>query len=110
MPASTTPTTIATFAPYSHSLHTQEFVMIPNPRYMKSGYQPLFPPQSSPPLGGEARTSPVPGSTPSPISSQPGSYGTHTFLSTPSQDSMNQHVEFKFDGKSWYVISNLNLL
>ena len=32
--ASTIPTTATTFTPPSHPPHTQEFVMIPNPRYM----------------------------------------------------------------------------
>ena len=55
--------------------------MIPNPGYVELGSQPSFTPQPSPSPpshpGGEARTSPVPGSTAthSPSPSQPGSQG-----------------------------------
>ena len=79
VPAFTTPTTATTSTPPGHPSHAQEFVMIPNHGYVKSGLQPSFftqpslpPPQ---PLGGEACTSPIPGSTPSSTPSQPGSQG-----------------------------------
>ena len=106
-PVSTTPTTATTSTPPGHPPHTQEFVMIPNPRYVESGPQPSFPSQPSPPSRSEARTLSVPGSTPSFTPSQLSSQGGQASLSTPSQGSMNQCMEFRYDGKS--LVSNFKL-
>ena len=62
--------------PHGHPLHSREFVMILNSRYVELGSQPSFPPHPSPPLplppGHETRTSPsAPSSTPSFTLSQP---------------------------------------
>ena len=104
-PASTTPTIATTSTPPSHCLYIQEFVMIPNFGYLEPRPQPSFPPQPSPswspPLGGEARTSSVPNSTPSSTPSQLGSKGVQASSCTSSQGSTTQHVELRYNGKSW---------
>ena len=87
-PASTTSTAATTSTTSSHSPHTQKFVMISNPKYVESRPQPSFPPQPSLPpslpLGGEACTSLVPDSTPSPTPRQPGLQSAQASSSTPS--------------------------
>ena len=69
-PMSTTPTIATTSTPLGHLLHTQEFIMITNLGYVKPRSLLSFPTQPSPfpppPPGGEARTSPIPSSTPTP--------------------------------------------
>ena len=74
---STAPESTIASTPPGHPLHGQEFIMIPNPRYMELGSQLSLPPQSTPqptlsphpPAGGEGHTSPIPGSIPSPTTS-----------------------------------------
>ena len=44
-PISATPITATTSTPPSCPPQSQEFVMIPNPRYVELGFQPSFPPQ-----------------------------------------------------------------
>ena len=101
-PVSTTPTTAATSASLGHSPHTQEFVMIPNPGYVELWPQPSFSlqPFLPPPLRGEAHTSHVPSFAPSSTPSQLGSQDAQASSSTPSQGSMNQRVELRYDSKS----------
>ena len=78
--------------------------MIPNLGYMESGPQPSFLQQPSPPPGGEARTSPIPGLAPSFTPNELGSQGAQASSSTSSQRFTNQRVELRYDGKFWYII------
>ena len=65
--ASITSTTTTIFALPSHYLYIQEFVMIFNLGYVELESQPSPLPPPPPLPGGEARISPVPSSTRSPI-------------------------------------------
>ena len=88
-------------------LHIPIFVMILSPGYAEPRSQPSSPLSflhlQPPLLGGEARTSPIlgPSPTPSPTPSQLGLQGAQASLFTSLQGSTNQRVELRYDGKSW---------